>query len=364
MAAKGPSTLPATMPSTQPIENAQQTGSTPTTLPTGQYMVVGLVVAEVDGQPIFANKVLALSQKELSVQAKELDERAFRRLAMDQIDKDKNQLIRDELEYRAAQRSLSEDERKLARTLTTKWLNDAIAHAGGSEEQLKRRVAAEGYNYDDVLNDKHREFMTQVYYQRKVIPLIVITADGMREYYEKHKADFSEKSGVSFRMIKVSVKEVGDRERALSIAQEIQDAAASNPDGFAALAKERNKEAYLKTSGGLPMDGLIEKGAFAIKPVEDAAWALEPGQVSPVITVGDAFYIIKLEKKTTGRTEPFTSEQVQDRIRAALRSEQFKALRDKEQKKLESEAIINIKRNALDTTLDMVMQRYKVWKGQ
>jgi parvulin-like peptidyl-prolyl isomerase len=337
-------------------------------------MVVGLVLAEVDGQPIFANKVLALSQKELSVRAKELDEKAFRRLAMDQIDKDKSQLIRDELEYRAAQRSLNDDERRLARTLTTKWLTDAIAHTGGSEEQLKRRMAAEGYNFDDVLEDKHRELMTQVYYQRKIIPLIVITADGMREYYEKHKADFSEKSGVSFRMIKVSVKEVGDSVRAKSIAEEIQAAAAANPDGFAALAKERNKEAYLRDSGGLPMDGLIEKGAFAIKPVEDAAWALEPGQVSPVITVGDTYYIVKLEKKTTGHTEPFTSEQVQDRIRAAIRSEQFKALREKEQQRLQNEAIIRPDtrtaqgraedRRLMDLVTDIAMQRYPYWRGR
>jgi parvulin-like peptidyl-prolyl isomerase len=361
-----PTTLPSTQPaSTQPLNVAVATLSeSPTTLPTGQYMVVGVVVAEVDGQPIFANKILALSQRELAVRAKELDEKSFRRLAMQQIERDQKELVRNELEFRAAQRSLSEDERKLARSLTTKWLNETVAHAGGSEVQLRQRLRAEGFDFDEVLEERHREFMAQVYYQRKVIPMIVITADAMREYYDKYKEkEFSEQAGVSFRVIKVSTKEVGDSERARSLADEIHAEAVAEPDKFAQLATRRNKEETLAKSGGMPIEGLLSRGSWKVKEVEDAAWELQPGEVSPVVTVGDDYYIVKLERKSAGKTEPFHNEKVQDKIRRTLYAEQFRQMREREQKKLEREAIIRVDPRSMQLMLDMAMQRYRQWRG-
>lgn len=362
----GPSTLPATRPaSTQPVNGAMATLSeVATTLPTGQYMIVGVVVAEVDGQPIFANKVLAMSQRELAIKARELDEKAFRRLAAEQIERNQRELIRNELEFRAAQRSLSEEERRFARSMTTKWLTDTVAHAGGSEVQLRQRLRAEGFDFDEVLEERHREFMAQVYYQRKVIPMIVITADAMREYYEKNKdKEFTEHPGVSFRIIKVSSKEVGDSARARSLAEEIHAEAVNDPDRFPQIATKRNKEEHLAKSAGMPIEGLLARGSWKVKEVEDAAWDLQPGGISPVIAVEDDFYIVKLERRSAGKTEPFNNEKVQDKIRRTLYAEQFRQLREREQKKLEREAIIRIDPRGKQLMLDMAMQRYRQWRG-
>ena len=54
---------------------------------------------------------------------------------------------------------------------------------------------------------------------------------------------------------------------------------------------------------------------------------------------------------------------MQDRIRETLRSEQFRKLRDAEQKKLEDDAFIRIEEPMVATAIEMVMQRYPGWHG-
>lgn len=349
---------------TTPAQGSSFTG-TPATLPTGQYMVVGTVVAEVDGAPIFANQVLEIIDKPLSLRARELDERGFRNYAQEEIKQRVRLLVRNELEYKAAERSLNEEDRRLVGALTTKWRQEEIIRAGGSIELVNRRYRAEGFDFDKAVDDQHRIYMTQVYYQKKVIPLIVITASMMRDYYDRHQATmFAEKTGSQFRYIRIDTKELGDRDKARERAEEVRAKAVADPESFPKLAKDYNKDPLLFKTAGQPIEGMIDRGAFGIKPVEEAAWALEPGQISDVVVVGDSFFVVKLEKKIVGRVKPFADEQVQDMIRGKMHSEQFRALREKEQEKLEKNAAIRQDARSMALTLDMAMQRYRQWSSQ
>jgi len=366
---------PTTTPTTSPLAH-------PTTLPTGQYMIVGTVLADVDGTPIFANQVLEMVDGALAARARELNEpaqhgkqftqaeidnneRSFRAFAADQIKKEVETEVRNELVYRAAQRSLNESDRKLVDSLTTKWRQDEIIAADGSVELARRRAKADGRDFDQNVDDKHRWYMTQVYYEKKVIPLIVVTADMMREYYDKNKLTlFTDKTAAKFRIVKIKVSDVGDRTRAETRAKEWRTKLADSPEDFAKFAHDYNTDPNLKAHDGLPMEGMIDRGAFAIKPVEDAAWALEPGQVSDVISVGDYLYIVKLETKTIGKVRPFDSEEVQDQISRTMRSEQFRVLREREELKLRTNAIMRSDENAIGLALDMAMQRYQQWRSE
>jgi parvulin-like peptidyl-prolyl cis-trans isomerase-like protein len=86
-------------------------------------------------------------------------------------------------------------------------------------------------------------------------------------------------------------------------AQEILDRAKAGED-FAKLANENtedpgNKNSKDELQGGLYKD--IKKGQM-VAPFENAALALEPGQISPELVESDfGFHIIKLEKKTEGK---------------------------------------------------------------
>jgi len=75
---------------------------------------------------------------------------------------------------------------------------------------------------------------------------------------------------------------------------------AQNGEDFAALANEFSEDPGNKNPKGEPQGGLytdVQKGKM-VKPFEDAALALEPGQIAPNVVESDfGYHIIKLEKK-------------------------------------------------------------------
>ncbi len=238
-------------PSTVPTTN--RVAAAPTTLPTGQYMIVGVVLADVDGSPIYADQVLSVIDKPLQIEARNLDEPAFRKFAKDKIEKEVQSEIRNHVVYRAAERSLNEADRKLVDMLTTKWRQDKIIEAGGSVELAHRKARADRIEFDKLVEDQHSYYMTQVYYEKKVIPLIVVTADMMREYYDRNLTKlFTDKTAAKFRIVATNAKEVGSRETAQARAKEWQrKLVESTDDEFAAFAHENNKDLNLKNRYGI-----------------------------------------------------------------------------------------------------------------
>ena len=79
---------------------------------------------------------------------------------------------------------------------------------------------------------------------------------------------------------------------------------AKNGEDFAALANEFSEDPGNKNPKGEAQGGLytnVQQGRM-VKPFEDAALALEPGQISPNVVETDfGYHIIKLEKKTDSK---------------------------------------------------------------
>jgi hypothetical protein len=76
---------------------------------------------------------------------------------------------------------------------------------------------------------------------------------------------------------------------------------AKNGEDFATLANENTEDPGNKNPKGEPQGGLyanVQKGQM-VKPFEDAALSLQPGQIFPNVVESDfGYHIIKLEKKT------------------------------------------------------------------
>jgi len=76
---------------------------------------------------------------------------------------------------------------------------------------------------------------------------------------------------------------------------------AKNGEDFATLANENTEDPGNKNPKGEPQGGLytnVQKGRM-VKPFEDAALSLQPGQIYPDVVESDfGYHIIKLEKKT------------------------------------------------------------------
>src|SRR3954469_3686064 len=115
-----PSKELAAMQSTQPvgIQAATQPAPRTTAKPSsGEYMTVGAVVVEINGQPIYADKVLQSLDAEFSSEAKQRDERAFRMFAENEIKNQVYRFVNDELIYAQAENTLDAQEKDFANQL-------------------------------------------------------------------------------------------------------------------------------------------------------------------------------------------------------------------------------------------------------
>ena len=371
---------PSTQSTTQSTTRPAIAAAAPSGVSLGTYMTIGTVVAEANGQPIYADKVLAKVDPALSAQARNLDEAAFKRVAAvlirDQIDND----IYEELEFAAADRAATDEERQHASGITTRWRQQEIIKAGGSEAVARRRwlEGPEAVDFDEKVQEQYRRFLVVLHYQKRIFPLVSLTADEMRAYYDQNfETLFNAKAAVRFRLIKVDVARRGGAARAMELAQDLQTRAARG-DSFVELSRVTNDDPMLRRTGGYVLteevkkeDGTtltvprwIPRGTLGgkLETVEKAVFELnKPGDVTPVIDTGDALYIARLEEKQGGSAQAFDDPIVQAKIRDSLMTEQRKKLRDKERQKLLQTAVHRKDEKGLAIAVDMAMQKYGVF---
>src|SRR5258706_6531141 len=352
---------PTAAPATQPAKNSTAIASDdwplsflipstrPATRPTrgessGTFMYIGTVVAEVNGQPIYADKILSKVDAELSAKAPLLEPGEFRAAAMNAILKQIKYDIALEQEFAAAQRNTTDEQLQLAKALAGKWRQQEIIKAGGSAAVARRlSLDKDGIDFDQKVNEQFQSYLILIYFQNRIEPRVQISGDDMRRFYEMNVAQlFTEKSGVRFRAIFVSAKQKGGREGALKAAEDVLQRA-RNGDDFAKLATDYNDDPTRRNNQGWWMvnkreegeqtviePAWIERGSLAqrYEPVEKAAYALNVGEVAPApIDVGDGFYIVKLEQKQNGQVRPFDDPQVQEEIRRRLGADQRRGRR-------------------------------------
>jgi parvulin-like peptidyl-prolyl isomerase len=332
-------------------------------------MTLGGVVAEVNGVPIYANKVLSLLDPILREKAKRLDADSFRKQAKLDIDRRVQELIRLEIFYAAAQRMLDPDDKRLAEMLTVQWRMQQITRAGGSVELARRRAREEfGMDFDEMAQEQSRNELIRIYEQKKLIPRIQVSATDIREYYDKHLRDqFSATERVKFRLLKVDIAKTGGKDQAIAkVADKLKRARGG--EDFAEMVQKENDERMFASKDALDMN----PASFSIAPVRDALAKLQPGQVSDPIPDATGFYLVKLDERTPGRVRPFEEQKVQDEIRTTLRLEQYGRLRQQDLGRLFRGSIVKpdpavlagekpptpTERQMMNIAIDMVMQKY------
>jgi parvulin-like peptidyl-prolyl isomerase len=356
------------------------TASAPTTRPvlglsSGSFMHIGAVVAEVNGQPIYADKILAKVDAELSAKAPLLEPREFRLAAESALKRQLEHDIALEREFAAAQRNTTAEEQQRATLLATAWRQREIIKAGGSLA-VARRISLErdGIDFEERVKEQYQAYMILIYIHGRVEPRVQVSGDDMRRFYDQNIEHFTDKAGVRFRAIRIGAKEMGSREYALKEVESII-ARAKRGDDFAKLCVEKNHDPVrLANEGWWMTDEVvgettktrvprwIERGTLKLEQIEKAAFELEVGEVTQnPIDTGDAFWIVKLEQKQKGRVRPFEDPDVQAEIRRQIGGAQRTALRMKEFNRLAKGSILRSDQKMFETTVDMAMQKYYAW---
>lgn len=351
-----------------PATNPAAAGTTPSTLPaigatSGQYLSLGGVVAEVNGAPIYANKVISMLERDgvLQTKARQLDAATFQRSITDDIRRQVQELVSNELEYAAAQRSLDAEDRKMADAYTIYWRQQQITKSGGSVELARRNsMETQGIDFDELVQEHSRQELVRIYYQKRVHPRIQVTAADVREYYDNNVTrEFTENEKVKFRLLKVDIAKTGSKEAAITKIAEKYKRAKGGED-FAEMVVRENDEKMFATDKAWEM----APASFSIAKVRDALVKLQPGQISEIIEDGSAFYLVKLDERKGGRVRPFEEQKVQEEIRTRLRTEQFRKLRDMERGKLMKGAIIRTDDNMVLPAIQMAMQKYRLYAAK
>ncbi|MGQ9609194.1 MAG: peptidylprolyl isomerase [bacterium] len=178
----------------------------------------------------------------------------------------------------------------------------------------------------DLTEKRLRELIARVITMQKVIEAKIkplakpVTDKDVADFYESHKEGFKETEKVKARHILIKVDSNANEQEKAEAKKKIESVLNEiNKDGsnFADMAKKYSQCPTSIQGGDL---GYFHHGQM-VKPFEDAAFALQPGQVSEIVETEFGYHIIFVEDKKPERQ--LELEEVSEQIKEALTDEQL-----------------------------------------
>lgn len=181
---------------------------------------------------------------------------------------------------------------------------EALQDAGETMSEFRERLRKQLIAISMGMR-KRREFREEA----------VVSESEMRQYYTDHKEEFTHPERVRLRRIFLSAgNDEAERAKAKARLESLRGELELGAD-FAELAKAHS-EGPDAASGGLV--GWVMHGDL-VKPLEDAAFALEDGQVSAVVPTQFGFHLLKAEEHEDAGVMPYEEARVE--IEPALREQ-------------------------------------------
>jgi peptidyl-prolyl cis-trans isomerase D len=146
-----------------------------------------------------------------------------------------------------------------------------------------------------------------------------VAADDLRKFYDDNPARFGtpEERRASHVLIKVDASaSAADKAKAKARAEELLAEARKDPKRFAEIARKHSQDEGSAAQGG-DLD-FFGKGAM-VKPFEEAAFKLKPGEISEVFATDFGFHFLTVTATRGGQSKPFDT--VKAEIEAELRQQ-------------------------------------------
>jgi parvulin-like peptidyl-prolyl isomerase len=270
-----------------------------------------LVAARVNSVPITQERLdlrfeQVLRERNLNI-ARIGNPKTVRDLKLEALDA----LIREELFWQQAQREkLVADDAAVA---------EAIARTVAqfrSPAAFQRVLTREGFA-EQTYREHVRRLLSGDRYAQQVVDRKVVVSDlDIAAYYRENEARFVQPEKLRARHILVRVAPDADEAtvaKARAKAEELR-AKASAGESFDLLARQHSDDPTRQWGGELDP---FARGSFA-PAFEEAAWRLQPGEVSPVVRTPAGFHVIRLESRVAAVRIPL--EQAREPIRAQLQA--------------------------------------------
>lgn len=149
---------------------------------------------------------------------------------------------------------------------------------------------------------------------------IKLSEDDLRTYYKENLSRFMDKEQRRASHILINAPKSAsaeDRAKAKQKAEALLAEVKAHPDQFAEIAKKNSQDAGSAPNGG---DLNFFGRGDMVKPFEDAAFSMKPGDISDVVESEYGYHIIKLTEVKTPRTPSF--EELRSKIENELQQQQ------------------------------------------
>jgi peptidyl-prolyl cis-trans isomerase D len=188
-----------------------------------------------------------------------------------------------------------------------------------TDEDLQKYFAdnQEQYREPERTRIKLIEFRPEAFAEQ-----ITPTDAEVQTYFDAHAEDYHRPEELRARHILIKVAPDATEEDKKVARQRAEAVLAKAKEGsdFAELAKQYSQDTTAPSGGDL---GQFGRGVMT-PAFEQAAFALEPGQVSAIVETPFGLHIIKLEEKLPDRRQPL--EEVHDAIVSSLKMQQARAI--------------------------------------
>jgi peptidyl-prolyl cis-trans isomerase C len=224
-------------------------------------------------------------------------------------------------------------------TVSDAQVNDEIAQQikqqQMTEEDFKKALGMYGITMDELKAQARRGLAYQKLMETQFADKIKVTDEEAKKYYDQNKNEFETPEQVRASHILISTRSTDPnadpnkvKAEALAKAEEVLAKVKAGGD-FAALAKEYSSCPSAQKGGDL---GLFGRGQM-VKPFEDAAFALEPNQVSGIVETEFGYHIIKATEHKDANTisfeaaKPKIEETLQNQKKGELAKEYINTLK-------------------------------------
>lgn len=186
------------------------------------------------------------------------------------------------------------------------------------EDGFSEVLSQQGYTIESFQAEMEEFLLIQQFLEEEVISKINIKENEMETFYEENPQFFESPESITASHILVQLSEDAGEEEGREALEKIEEVAAKIEAGedFAALAEEYSEGPSAAQGGSL---GSFSRGDM-VPPFEEAAFALEEGEVSEIVQTQFGYHIIKVSEKNEAGTAPY--EEVKESISNYLAQEQ------------------------------------------
>jgi len=223
-------------------------------------------------------------------------------------------LIERELLYQESQRQgIKVDEAVINEEI------DALKKRFSSEAELKKSLARMNLSEAAIRLQFTQGRAIQELIDKEFGQKVSVADKDIKAYYDKHPDFFKEPEQVQARHILVKVDSQADETAKAEAHKTLEGVEQKLQKGgdFAALAKKFSQCPSSADGGNL---GTFKRGQM-VKPFEEAAFALKPGEVSDIVETKFGYHLIEVIDKHPERTILY--EDVKDRLKQYLKQEEI-----------------------------------------